>query len=342
MRSWKKEVGMMMTLMLSQQVVLAQSPELSLREFASGQVKKGVRSIGFGGDGATWGNYGLVWKDADTALVDAGVTDYANNNEFRFDAVAVTSPHLWHDLSLYIIALQQDTNSIHYQAQSPGFGPGPVATTGHGSNAAQFIKVAMPLGHGVSAGLLLSHELSDFTTSADANPNNTAHYSTDWRPSGGFGLAWQPEKHWLFGFRALLNRDIEHRADATGSVEGIAKSNEFRLGASYSPWAGALIDIGRTRLDKRNSIAGTSTTHYAPNLGFEQSFRNNTLAVRFGLDESSPGAGFSAKFSDCKWDVAYIRNLGKDRIGDLFGESSNSLIMTLTWDYGASMRRKAQ
>ena len=38
----------------------AQSPELSLREFASGQVKKGVRSIGFGGDGATWGNYSLV------------------------------------------------------------------------------------------------------------------------------------------------------------------------------------------------------------------------------------------------------------------------------------------
>src|SRR5712691_11114355 len=33
----------------------AQSPELSIREFSSGQMKKGVRSIGFGGDGATWG-----------------------------------------------------------------------------------------------------------------------------------------------------------------------------------------------------------------------------------------------------------------------------------------------
>src|SRR5215469_13389618 len=45
------------------------SPELAMRDFSSGQIKKGVRSIGFGGDGATWGNYGLVWRDAGTALV---------------------------------------------------------------------------------------------------------------------------------------------------------------------------------------------------------------------------------------------------------------------------------
>jgi hypothetical protein len=56
----------------------AQSPELSMREFSSGQIKKGVRSIGFGGDGATWGNYGLVYRDAATALADVGVTDYTN------------------------------------------------------------------------------------------------------------------------------------------------------------------------------------------------------------------------------------------------------------------------
>lgn len=33
----------------------AQSPELAIRELAWGQIKKGVRAIGFGGDGATWG-----------------------------------------------------------------------------------------------------------------------------------------------------------------------------------------------------------------------------------------------------------------------------------------------
>src|ERR1700745_4160429 len=64
----------------------AQSPELAIREFSSSQIKKGVRSIGFGGDGATWGNYGLVWKDAGTALVDYGDTSYTNGNDFHFAA----------------------------------------------------------------------------------------------------------------------------------------------------------------------------------------------------------------------------------------------------------------
>ena len=54
--------------------LFAQSPELSLREFASGQIKKGVRSIGFGGDGATGGNYALVYHDAGVAFVDGGLT----------------------------------------------------------------------------------------------------------------------------------------------------------------------------------------------------------------------------------------------------------------------------
>jgi hypothetical protein len=74
----------------------AQSPELAMRDFSSGQIKKGVRSIGFGGDGATWGNYGLVWRDADTALVDYGDTHYTNGNDFHFEAVGLTSPPLWH------------------------------------------------------------------------------------------------------------------------------------------------------------------------------------------------------------------------------------------------------
>ena len=54
----------------------AQSPELAMRDFSSGQIKKGVRSIGFGGDGATWGNYGLVWQDANTAVLDYGDTRF--------------------------------------------------------------------------------------------------------------------------------------------------------------------------------------------------------------------------------------------------------------------------
>jgi hypothetical protein len=73
-----------------------------MREFSSGQIKKGVRSIGFGGDGATWGNYGLVWQDANTAVVDYGNTHYSNGNDFNFQAVGATSPSLWHDCSATI------------------------------------------------------------------------------------------------------------------------------------------------------------------------------------------------------------------------------------------------
>ncbi|MDE3250040.1 MAG: hypothetical protein KGO82_15360, partial [Bacteroidota bacterium] len=83
------------------QLGAAQSPELALREFASGQIKKGVRSIGMGGDGATWGNYSLVYRDSSTGLLDAGNTSYTNGNNFSFTAVGVTTPTLWHRLTIY-------------------------------------------------------------------------------------------------------------------------------------------------------------------------------------------------------------------------------------------------
>lgn len=65
---------MFVAVVLLPTALFAQSPELSPREFASGQIKKGVRSIGFGGDGATGGNYALVYSDAGGALVDGGLT----------------------------------------------------------------------------------------------------------------------------------------------------------------------------------------------------------------------------------------------------------------------------
>ena len=167
----------------------AQSPELSMREFSSGQVKKGVRSIGFGGDGATWGNYGLVWKDAGTALVDYGDTHYTNGNDFSFSAVGLTSPSLWNNLTIYMIALSEGTNDVHFNTKSPGLGPSPVAVTGSGKDNALFTKIAMPLGQGLSAGVLLSYETSQFNAETDANPKQTIRYETEWRPSGGFGAA---------------------------------------------------------------------------------------------------------------------------------------------------------
>ncbi|HEV8261780.1 MAG TPA: hypothetical protein VGQ19_13615 [Burkholderiales bacterium] len=315
----------------------AQSPELSMREFSSGQVKKGVRSIGFGGDGATWGNYGLVWKDAGTALVDYGDTHYTNGNDFSFSAVGLTSPSLWNDLTIYMIALSEGTNDVHFNTKSPGLGPSPVAVTGSGKDDALFTKIAMPLGQGLSAGVLLSYETSQFNAETDANPKQTIRYETEWRPSGGFGLAWQPNNMVLVGFRALLNTDHERRIDPSGESDGTARTREYRAGVSVSTWDGALLDIGQTRLEKKNSLAGTHTIAYEPNLGFEQALLNRRLVLRFGRDETSFTTGVSYKFAPFNLDVAYVNNMAQSRVGDLFGTSSRSFIATLNVDYRALM-----
>ena len=104
---------------------LADSPELSMRDFSSGQIKKGVRSIGFGGDGATWGNYGLAWKDAGTVLADYGDTSYSNGNDFHFVALGATTPSLWDQLAIYLIAMREDTNDLHFNLKSPALDTGP-------------------------------------------------------------------------------------------------------------------------------------------------------------------------------------------------------------------------
>jgi len=315
------------------------SPELAMRDFSSGQIKKGVRSIGFGGDGATWGSYGLVWRDAGTALVDYGNTSYTNGNDFQFAAIGATTPALWHDLAIYVIGMTQSTNDVRFDLKSPGLGPGPTPVVGHGADDALFSKIAMPLGHGVSAGILLSYETSHFDASSVAAAENTVRYETYWRPSGGFGIAWQPNKRLLFGFRALLNNDLERRTDATGTVEGLARSVELRLGGSISPWEGALIDLGGTRLERRNAIAGTHKVIYEPNIGFEQALFSRHLTLRFGVDETSPTAGLSVKIPPFNLDVAYVRNMARARLGELFGTESNSILATLAIDYDAILRR---
>ena len=108
----------------------AQSPELAMRDFSSGQIKKGVRSIGFGGDGATWGNYGLVWQDANTAVLDYGNTRFSNGNDFNFQAVGATSPSLWHDLAIYAIAMQQGTTTSNFLPRLKVLAPPPFLWSG--------------------------------------------------------------------------------------------------------------------------------------------------------------------------------------------------------------------
>jgi len=314
------------------------SPELAIRDFSSGQIKKGVRSIGFGGDGATWGNYGLVWRDAGTALVDYGDTRYTNGNDFHFVAVGATSPPLWHDLAIYLIAMTETTNEVQFNLKAPGLGPEATPVLGHGADNALFSKIALPLGYGVSAGILLSYERSHFDATSVATPQNTVRYETYWRPSGGFGIAWQPSKRVLFGFRALLNNDLERVTDPAGTIEGLAHSAEYRLGVSVSPWAGALIDVGGTRLERTNENTGTHVLIYEPNVGFEQVLFTRRLALRLGVDETSPTAGLTMKVPPFNLDVAYVRNIARARIDELFGTRSDSILATFTVDYGAIQR----
>jgi hypothetical protein len=312
----------------------AQSPELSMREFSSGQIKKGVRSIGFGGDGATWGNYGLVYRDAATVLADVGVTDYTNGNQFTFTAVAATTPPLWHGLAIYLIALSQHAEDVRLSLSSPGLGPGPRAVIGSGADEAVFAKIAAPLGRGFSAGVLLSYELSQFnaaTPVGDPAPG-AVHYATQWRPSGGFGVAWQPVPRVLVGTRVILNHDEEVRTDALGVTAGLARSYEFRLGASAMPWPGGIVDVGGTELYRRNGLTGATTTTLHPNLGIEQTIPGNAVTVRAGIDETSYGGGLTLRRRPLQMDIAYVYDLGRARVGNLFGTTSNSVLATLTFD----------
>jgi hypothetical protein len=318
----------------------AQSPEISLREFASGQIKKGVRSIGMGGDGATWGNYALVWRDSSTALADVGNTRYANGNNFGFNAVGVTTPALWHGMTVYAIALSQNANDIAAFLKSPGLGSVPTATHGDGNNQAMFVKAALPLNKQFSFGILLSYERSQYSANANNNSEGFVRYQTGWRPTGGLGLTYQPTARFLFGFRALFNQDMEKRIDNISSVQGIASSQEYRLGASVALWSGSLIDIGGNLRSKQNHIAGTSSSQVKPNIGFEQNLWSRHFALRAGVDETSGTGGFTLKFQPITVDVAYVNNIGIARVGNLFGENSNSLIATVVFNYGYFMSKR--
>jgi hypothetical protein len=311
-----------------------QSPEISLREFASGQIKKGVRSIGMGGNGATLGNYSLVWKDTLTALADAGVSQYSNGNVFSFTAAGFNTPALWHRMAIYIIALSQYTADASASVRSAGLGSGSVPVHGNGTNQGIFFKAGMPLGKGFSAGVLLSYERSQFSAVSDGSPGNYVWYRTNWLPSGGVGIAWQPNEHILAGVRALFNHDWEIRKDNLGSRSGVNLAYEYRAGVLVALWKGAYIDAGGNFRYRHNQISNRTTTNTAPNLGFEQNLWKKHFAIRGGLDETSPAFGLSARFAPIIMDVAYINDLGKDRIGSIFGSSSNSIIATVIYNYG--------
>jgi len=312
----------------------AQSPEMTMREFATSQIKKGCRSIGFGGDGATWGNYSMLWKDHDTALGDYGETLYTNGNAFRFEAAGFTSPLIWRKLVIYEIVAAEQTNQIDLNVKSPGLGAAAAKVNGTGSDLGLFTKFALKLPKGVAVGGLVSRETSSFNVASDSNPGETVNYQTHWRPTGGVGATWQPTSRFLFGSRYVFNNDHEERTDSLGTEYGMVRSRELRWGGSAMLWKGALVDGAATRLFKSNGLGGTRSTETHPNLGFEQAFADGRYAVRFGRDETSPTAGATYRHARMKLDGAYVNNMGQSRVGTLFGTHANSFVLTFTVDYG--------
>lgn len=334
-------------LLMSVRIASAQSPEISMREFASGQIKKGVRSIGFGGNGATWGNYGLVYLEHDTVVVDGGSTVYTNGNVFGFTAAGITTPQLWHGLAIYVLGLAQMASNIKLSLHDENLGPAMLPVRGDGVDGLVALRLAMPLGSGFSIGIQLSYEVSRFDATLDNN-SATIHYRTEWLPSGGVGVAWRPNPRVLVGARVILNHDWERRFDGVGGRQGLNRSYEYRAGLSFSPWKGALIDLGGTVLDRANGITNTESVVGGANLGFEQAFYGRLFALRAGVDECQLGfgsacsatAGLSVRRGPVNVDVAYVYNLGQARIGSLFGQESHTGLMTLTLDFGALIRRR--
>jgi len=307
-------------------------PETALREFAGGQVKKGVRTIGMGGDGATTGNYALVYKDAGGALFDQGFVRFQDTgNLFTFSAVGFTTPRFWDDAAFYVIALGQQGNGVRVWdnvAPSPSKPP----SRGDLSDTSIFVKFAKPLSPSWSVGVMGAFELSQ----ASLVPFNGAapiRFHTSYLPSGGAGLHFHPDAHWQAGVRVILNHDNETREQGAVTKTGFLRSYEYRLGIAYSPWAGTLFDVGAAALDRSNGLENTTTFDIHPTLGAEQALVPKKVWARAGLDETTWTTGMSVAFSPIKIDLAYLYNLAAARTQDVFGKRNTSLIATINFQY---------
>lgn len=312
-------------------------PETALREFAGGQVKKGVRTIGMGGDGATTGNYALVYRDAGSAIFDEGVVRFRDTaNLFTFSGVGFTTPTFWDDAAFYVVALGQQGTGVHVWDYASG--PGKPPSYGNLADTSVFLKFAKPLSKAWSIGFMGAYELSH----ALLVPNDGAApiaFRTSYLPSGGFGLHYHPDEHWQVGARVILNHDTERRTQAGVSKSGLLRAYEYRLGVAWAPWKGTLLDVGGDALDRSNGLEGTSTFDIHPTIGAEQAIVPKRVWVRGGLDETTWTAGMSLGVRPVKIDVAYLWDLGRARTGDVFGRRNSSLIFTINFDYESVLKR---
>ncbi len=307
-------------------------PETALREFAGGQVKKGVRTIGMGGDGATTGNYALVYKEGGGAVFDEGLVRFRDTgNLFTFSAVGFSTPPFWNDAVLYVIALGQTGTGVKVWDTTPQ-NPKKPRSMGDLGDTSVFVKFAKPINAWLSFGVMGAFELSHATLVPDGG-GPTIRFSTSYLPSGGLGLHAHPGKHWQFGARVILNHDHETRTEAKASTSGLLRSYEYRLGAAWSPVEGTLFDAGIVALDRSNGLEHTTTFAVHPAIGFEQAIVPKRVWVRIGLDETTGTTGLGVAISPVKVDLAYLYDLAEARTQDVFGKRNVSLIGTLSFEY---------
>ncbi len=314
-------------------------PETALREFAGGQVKKGVRTIGMGGDGATTGNYALVYRDAGGALFDEGLVRFSDTgNFFTFSAAGFTTPHFWDDAAFYFIAVGQRATDVKvwdFTAPSKLRPP----STGDLADTSIFLKFAKPLSKAWSLGFMGAYELSQATLAPDDGAP-LIRFHTSYLPSGGAGLHFQPDEHWQAGVRVILSHDNETRTQDGTSTSGLVRAYEYRLGVAYSPWKGTLLDVGGDGLDRSNAVDGTSSFKIYPTVGAEQALVPKRVWVRGGLDETTWTTGMSFAAGPFKVDAAYLYNIAAARTADVFGKRNTSLIVTLNINYESMLARR--
>ncbi len=313
-------------------------PETALREFSSSQIKKGVRALGMGGNGATVGNYSLVYRDAGGAIADYGITHFTDTgNDVHFVAAGFTTPPFWNGAAFYIVAMSSWGSGLHMHLRSPGFAAG-ADFLAEGSDQAIFAKFAKKLRHGFSVGGLLGWERSALSAVADAGAGSLT-YNTVWLPSGGVGASWEPNRYLLTGVRALLSNDWETRRDPAGSSSGWLRSWELRAGVAVQPLRGTIVDAGYVGLWRSAAIDHTESFTHAFVLGVEQMLWRDRLWIRAGWNESAPTAGASVRVRPFKLDVAYVYNLGVDRTNGVFGRIDHAFIATLSYDYLRERRK---
>lgn len=314
-------------------------PEITLREFAGAQIKKGVRTIGMGGDGATTGNYALVYRDAGSAIADEGVVRFADtDNLFTFTAVGMTTPTFWDGAAFYVVALRQTGSDIHVWDLTPPSAMKP-PSTGDLTDTSVFVKIAKPIVKTLSIGLMGAFELSRATLAPDAG-GPPIQFATSYLPSGGLGLHWHPNDHWQLGARVIFNRDQETRSQGSSVTSGVLRSYEYRFGEAYSPWEGTLFDVGLVALDRANYLEHTTTFAVNPTIGAEQALVPRRVWARAGLDETTWTTGVSVAFAPFRIDLAYLYNLAAARTADVFGKRNSSLIGTLAFDYESVFAQK--